>query len=74
MYSNTLLVLFNNRLATAGETNVHELGPSSFQNAGRTRSAPSDLDVEWNLQPSVNSMEMKSYLRNGNEEQGERTR
>ncbi|KAJ7841065.1 hypothetical protein B0H14DRAFT_2783637 [Mycena olivaceomarginata] len=51
-----------------------KLGPSSFQNAGRTRSAPSDLDVEWNLQASVNSMEMKSYLRNGNEEQGERTR
>ncbi|KAJ7233852.1 hypothetical protein B0H12DRAFT_166227 [Mycena haematopus] len=62
LYSNTLLVLFNNRLMMRNETTVHDLG-SSFQSA-RSRGKNAAPDVESNSQPTVlgpDSMEMKSF-------------
>jgi len=62
LYSNTLLVLFNNRLVTRNETQIHESGQSlPFQTAsGPLRSTI--RDVEWNSRPTVqiDSMELKS--------------
>ncbi|KAJ7868849.1 hypothetical protein B0H13DRAFT_1896911 [Mycena leptocephala] len=67
LYSNTLLVLFNNRLVMANETNVHDIG-SSFQSASRPQN--SRPDAEWNSLPTIHldSMEMNSAVHKGGAE------
>ncbi|KAF8201206.1 hypothetical protein K438DRAFT_1821575 [Mycena galopus ATCC 62051] len=65
LYSNTLLVLFNNRLVMKSETNMHELSGSSFEPTFRRKNMAKD--VESNLQPTLrdlDSVEMKS-MENG---------
>ncbi|KAJ7678093.1 hypothetical protein DFH06DRAFT_566023 [Mycena polygramma] len=63
LYSNTLLVLFNNRLASANRTNVHEFG-LSFQAASRPQNSTIQ-DTERNsdsLPAFLDSVEMKSSV------------
>ncbi|KAJ7088654.1 hypothetical protein C8R44DRAFT_649244 [Mycena epipterygia] len=64
LYSNTLLVLFNNRLVMANETNVHELGQSLDFQAPSPPHRSTIRDLEWASQPTtvnLDSMEMKSH-------------
>ncbi|KAJ6598426.1 hypothetical protein DFH09DRAFT_1131742 [Mycena vulgaris] len=62
LYSNTLLVLFNNRLALANETHVHELGQSLAFQASSPPHRSTNRDVEWTSERTINldSVEMKS--------------
>jgi len=58
LYSNTLLVLFNNRLvmANTGETTVHTPQSLAFRAASRSQHEP------WNSRPTVllDSMELQT--------------
>ncbi|KAF8201222.1 hypothetical protein K438DRAFT_1821628 [Mycena galopus ATCC 62051] len=56
LYSNTLLVLFNNRLVMKNETDVHELSGSTFQSASRRINLAAD--VESNSQPTLRDLEL----------------
>ncbi|KAJ7750387.1 hypothetical protein DFH07DRAFT_545407 [Mycena maculata] len=59
LYSNTLLVLFNNRLVMTNETHVHSQSLPFQAASGPARSTIRDL--EWNSQPIVqlDSMQLK---------------
>ncbi|KAF7369110.1 putative Transmembrane protein [Mycena venus] len=69
MYSNTLLVLFNNRLMRTNETSVHEVD-LAFRGASSRQHHHSD--VEWNSRPTVDldSVELRDFVEKGMKEEG----